>query len=324
MQLRVPSEWRSGLQMLIFQPNRSINIFPVATVLVIVSVLVGVHWSATARDALVAVALAACLAVGFRVTMGSRLPAWFLHVDVGAATLFVSVLAALGPDGHVNLAVLYVWITLYAALYFRPARATAHIALAGAAYAVVLYHSAHSDVDGPVFAWLSTFGTAVVASAVVLALVDVLRRSSLEDPLTGLANRRAWDERLEAELERARRSGAPVSLALMDLDHFKEVNDRHGHQAGDRLLRRCAFGWSHAIRANDFIARLGGDEFAVLCMDTSDWEIQQVAKRLHESLPEGVACSVGVVTWDGEEAAANLVRRADEAMYRVKRNRRAA
>lgn len=318
------SEWRSGLQMLIFDPGRSINIFPVATVLVIVSVLVGVHWSSGARDALVAVALAACLAVGFRVTVGNRLPAWFLHVDVGAATLFVSVLAALGPDGHVNLAVLYVWITLYAALYFPPARAGAHIALAGVAYAAVLYHSARSDVDAPVFAWLSTFGTAVVASAVVLALVDMLRRSSLEDPLTGLANRRSWDERLENELERARRSAAPVSLVLMDLDNFKDVNDEHGHQAGDRLLRHCATGWSHAIRASDFIARLGGDEFAVLCTGTGAWEILQVAMRLQESLPEGVTCSVGVVTWDGDEAAANLVRRADAAMYRMKRTRRVA
>ena len=307
--------------MVVLEPNRSILIFPVATLAAIISVLVAVHWGRSARDALIAVALAACLTVGFRVTLGDRLPTWFLHVDVGAATLFVSVLAALGPDGHVNLAVLYVWITLYAALYFRPLRAAIHIAVAGVAYAAVLYHSAHADVDAPILAWLATFGTAGVASVVVLALVDMLRRSSLEDPLTGLANRRSWDETLESELARARRATSLVSIAVVDLDNFKEVNDQQGHQAGDRLLRRCAAGWAQSLRENDFIARLGGDEFAVLCAGTGAWGIRQVSKRLEASLPDGVTCSIGLVTWDGDEAAANLVRRADEAMYDVKRSR---
>lgn len=94
--------------------------------------------------------------------------------------------------------------------------------------------------------------------------VRVLARLARSDPLTGLANRRGWDEQLARELARARRSGEALSVALLDLDDFKALNDAHGHQAGDRLLLEAAAAWYGQLRDVDILCRWGGDEFAVL------------------------------------------------------------
>jgi diguanylate cyclase (GGDEF)-like protein len=227
------------------------------------------------------------------------------------------------PSAHVDFAMLYTWIVVFAALYFRPLSAVLHLGVVGAAYAVVL--SVGPSVDNPVTAWMATFGSSAVLCGVTISLVNVLCRTSREDVLTGLANRRAWDDRLDEELERARRSKTALSLALIDVDNFKAVNDRDGHPAGDRLLRDFANGWRDTIRGSgDFLARLGGDEFGLLAPSTNDMGIQRVAKRLHETTPGGVSCSIGVATWDRTETAADLFRRVDEAMYRAKRKRRVA
>jgi len=163
-----------------------------------------------------------------------------------------------------------------------------------------------------------------VATLVVLGLVSVLRSTAREDPLTGLANRRSWDERLEEELERSRRTGQALSVVMIDLDGFKAVNDRGGHEAGDLLLKELARAWQTATRGGgDFLARLGGDEFGVLAPGSDAIGIRRLAKRLGDAPPEGVSCSTGAVTWDGTENAADLVRRADRAMYQTKlRHRR--
>jgi diguanylate cyclase (GGDEF)-like protein len=116
-----------------------------------------------------------------------------------------------------------------------------------------------------------------------------------------------------------------LSLAVIDIDNFKTVNDRDGHQVGDLLLRKLADGWGGIVRGSgDFIARLGGDEFGLLAPNSDDIGIRRIVKRLHEISPSGVSCSIGVATWDGVETAADLFRRADEAMYRAKRERRVA
>jgi diguanylate cyclase (GGDEF)-like protein len=103
-------------------------------------------------------------------------------------------------------------------------------------------------------------------------LMQELRAAALRDQLTGLANRRAWDERFAYDLATASRSARPLSVAVIDLDELKHVNDTHGHAHGDRVIQRCAQAWRGAVRDTDFIARLGGDEFLVLLPDcpTSD------------------------------------------------------
>jgi hypothetical protein len=106
----------------------------------------------------------------------------------------------------------------------------------------------------------------VQSQAVVLEQqADLLHEAAMRDPLTGLPNRRAWNASLQAALQRAARDGAPLALALVDLDHFKSFNDTYGHQAGDRLLKEAAAAWSANLRAVDLLARYGGESSSRCC-----------------------------------------------------------
>jgi diguanylate cyclase (GGDEF)-like protein len=133
-----------------------------------------------------------------------------------------------------------------------------------------------------------------------------------------VANRRAWDDELPMELARAARSGQPLCVALLDLDHFKAYNDQHGHQAGDRLLKAAAAAWQGRLRKTDLLARYGGEEFAVLLPDCGPAAAIEIAERLRTAQPEGT-CSIGVAAWDGQEEATGLVARADRALYAAKK-----
>ena len=142
------------------------------------------------------------------------------------------------------------------------------------------------------------------------------------DPLTAIANRRAWDEELRRELARAARQGWPVCVAMIDLDHFKQFNDEQGHLAGDELLKESAAVWSVVLREGDFIARYGGEEFSVLLPNCSTGDAVQVVERLRVATPMGQRCSAGVAIWDGSESASELLHRADAALYSAKRSGR--
>jgi diguanylate cyclase (GGDEF)-like protein len=149
------------------------------------------------------------------------------------------------------------------------------------------------------------------------ALYREVERLARTDGLTGVANRRAWDDELPRELARATRSGTRPCVALLDLDHFKAYNDRHGHQAGDRLLKAAAAAWQGRLRRTDLLARYGGEEFAVLLPDCPLDAAMEIAERLRSATPEGT-CSLGVAAWDGREDPARLVARADRALYAAK------
>jgi diguanylate cyclase (GGDEF)-like protein len=138
------------------------------------------------------------------------------------------------------------------------------------------------------------------------------------DPLTGVANRRGWDERVTMELGRAQRSGESLCVALVDLDKLKLVNDNEGHAAGDRLLVASAQAWSLAIRDVDLIARLGGDEFAVLLPACEQAAAGEVVERMRAATPNHHPFSAGIATWDHVQSATKLVGRADQALYRAK------
>ncbi len=134
------------------------------------------------------------------------------------------------------------------------------------------------------------------------------------DGLTGIANRRAWDEEAPRFIERARRSGEPLTLAIIDLDLFKSYNDEHGHQAGDRLLRAVAQTWSGRLRRVDLLARMGGDEFMVLLTDCDLARAMVVCETLRR-LPADASCSIGVAEWHTGEGLEALTDRADAALY---------
>jgi diguanylate cyclase (GGDEF)-like protein len=153
-------------------------------------------------------------------------------------------------------------------------------------------------------------------------LVAALDASARTDQLTGVANRRALDEALPRGLARARREQNPISVAMIDLDHFKAYNDTYGHPAGDRLLRSAAAGWSARLRTTDLLARYGGEEFAILLPGCSRAAAADMVGDLRGALPDGVTCSIGIATWDGAEHAEVLVARADAALYKAKRDGR--
>ena len=139
------------------------------------------------------------------------------------------------------------------------------------------------------------------------------------DPLTGLANRRSWDETFSREVARAHRIGSNLSLAMLDLDHFKRFNDTHGHQAGDRLLREAAAAWSSEGRQSiDLLARLGGEEFAILLPGADLNSATRIVERMRAATPAGITASAGVASWDRSESPAELLARADAALYQAK------
>jgi two-component system cell cycle response regulator len=143
-----------------------------------------------------------------------------------------------------------------------------------------------------------------------------------EDTLTGLSNRRAVLTQLAGMVSAARRHGHPLSIAILDLDHFKRINDTHGHKVGDDVLVAAAHAMGTHLRAEDQLGRLGGEEFLVLLPDTDREAAGHVAEKLRAEVadaptPVPVTVSIGVATWDGE-APEDLLHRADEALYAAK------
>lgn len=179
-----------------------------------------------------------------------------------------------------------------------------------------------------------TDGIAIVVGSVALFLLVVTRMAQLlrqierqsrqlsqlsrVDELTGLPNRRAWSAELPVAIERARRDRMELSVALLDLDHFKRFNDEYGHQAGDRLLKGAAAAWSAQLRAVDQLARYGGEEFIVLLPGATAELASGVLERLRGATPAGQTFSAGVATWDGTETSEDLIARADHALYQAK------
>jgi len=162
---------------------------------------------------------------------------------------------------------------------------------------------------------------------------DQLEHQATHDPLTGLANRKLFDELLVRAVFRAERSRRALAVLYMDLDGFKDVNDVFGHQAGDRVLTETARRLESVIRPGDIVARLGGDEFVVLCENlTSPDDAEKIATRVVQAVGQPIAVAAGVATVTASvgvaigalgESAASVVARADEAMYRTKQDGKA-
>jgi diguanylate cyclase (GGDEF)-like protein len=275
-----------------------------------------------------AAALAAIALIGF-----DRIPLWAFH----AGTVVATALATLGihswgdhsPYGPLP----YVLVTIYAFYFFATPAALVHMAILGALFGVEL---GLRDLDWtPVDSWVATIGTLTTVGLVVavirdraVGLISTLTDAARIDPLTGLLNRRGFEEAFGVELERARRADGSLSVIVGDLDRFKEVNDRLGHAAGDEALR----GVGATIRSNkrswDIAARIGGEEFAVLAPDTDEHGAYVLAERLRVEIeqafePAGageLTASFGIVSFPihGQTSDA-LLRAADQALYAAKR-----
>jgi len=159
----------------------------------------------------------------------------------------------------------------------------------------------------------------VIERSDLLARLEALART---DALTGAANRRALAESMAVALADAKRSGRQLSVAMLDLDHFKRYNDKHGHQAGDDLLRAAVEAWMKVMRPGDVLARYGGEEFLALLPACDPAGAIAVADRLRAVVPGHPTASAGTATWDGSESGEGLIARADAALYEAKRTGR--
>ncbi|HEV7871922.1 MAG TPA: GGDEF domain-containing protein [Modestobacter sp.] len=261
------------------------------------------------------------LVAGTLVTVRDRLPPAGQHAALALFSVLVGVLAArtATPAGIVGLGPVLICIGLYAVhfLSLRAARAHALLAVGAASIGAAL-----AATDGFLLPWVIAVVAALVLTEAHGRLNGRLRRDASTDPLTGVANRRAWAAEASRSLARALRTGEPLTVAILDLDDFKEVNDREGHGAGDRLLRQVATQWRVRLRASDLLGRHGGDEF-VLCLPGTDGPAAaEILGRLDCGLPIG--WSVGTATAQTGDSLATLLQRADDQLYLGKRLRRGA
>src|SRR4051812_7828011 len=194
-------------------------------------------------------------------------------------------------------ALLYVWVGFQAAYFFPNRHAAAHVTATGATYAVALASVPGADRGQR---WLLMVGvTGVIALMVAVLrervdrLIARLADAARTDALTGLLNRRGFQELMEVEIERALRSSRPLAILVGDLDHFKHLNDRYGHAAGDVALKRFSEIASQASRRIDAVARIGGEEFALLLPDTEQHAAYLLAERLRRAVKEPGAAREG-------------------------------
>ena len=153
-------------------------------------------------------------------------------------------------------------------------------------------------------------------------LLAELQALALTDPLTLLPNRRHWDRSVHDLLAAAIRSGQPLTVAIADLDHFKQYNDLHGHPSGDELLREFGETASASVRVGDVVSRWGGEEFALALPNCSAPDAVPVLERIRCTVPAGQTCSIGFATWDRAETADELLARVDRALYVAKESGR--
>ena len=192
---------------------------------------------------------------------------------------------------------------------------------------------ARKTAEGKVVLMVSDITETKLTQEAMLTLTDQLKALAMTDGMTGLKNRRTFDEVLEQELRRTERAGLPISLLLMDVDHFKSFNDLYGHLAGDDCLRAVGSSVKEfARRPGDFAARFGGEEFVIILPNTDQAAAIEIAERLnryvadlsltHEDTQTGfVTMSIGVAGYRAGETGrkgATLIQRADEALYQAK------
>lgn len=289
-----------------------------------------------AQVAVAALAVATFILAGF-----NRLPLWFLRLAPAIGTLLVtlSILAA-GAGAAAAYAMYMVWVVIAAAMFLDLRLILLHAGAAIAAYAFALAQLEGFDELDPLRLTMLA-GTMLVLGLVTAGITGQFRRvlgqleaAATTDPLTGVLNRRAFEEMFDVELERAARGQFGVGVVMVDLDGFKRFNDEHGHQAGDAALQRLSRALEEHTRAIDHVARVGGEEFAIVAPESSAAGTLALAERLRRAVeiefsgPYGLTASCGVAAYpENGGNRTDLIGAADKALYEAKargRNRAVA
>lgn len=280
-----------------------------------------------------AVFATSALAAGFGavlLAMGRRAPTWLLFAfpSVTAALICAPPLAS-GQSTPVG-SILLVWPILFAG-YLLPER-VAWVSL-GVSLGLLTAVAVRIPVNGTVAVCVEVGASLVVTLYITVylrrhnrALVHALRREARTDPLTGLANRRAFNDLLERECALYERYRDPLALLAIDIDHFKRLNDRAGHPAGDNALVALAAVLTARVRRGDIVARTGGEEFTIVLPDCPTSEAQHRAHVLRAVIakdsaawPNPITVSIGVAGFpDHAESPAGLIDAADTALYAAK------
>jgi diguanylate cyclase (GGDEF)-like protein len=289
------------------------------------------HWRLV--PFIIAAALTVVIAGVALCAPSERLPSWApCALSFAYLLVFVLLRAAGGPSGVAPMVLLPVfWLGLYGS------QRQLWLLLVAISAVLIVPMIVEGGPEYPASAWRAAV-MFIAASAIIgvtlqslVAYLTVQERERIgllaqlddlahTDDLTGLPNRRAWGAQLDRGLARARRTGEAVSIALIDIDGFKSINDAYGHPGGDALLVDVARSWRSALRPDDVPARIGGDEFAVLLPGCTEADAAVVIARLRDQMPAPHSCSVGLATWDFAEPADCLMRRADDALYDAKRS----
>jgi len=305
--------------------------------------LVFVHPASADVTGLLTLVAVAVVTGAALIAFADRVPQPLLHVTGALAAtctalcvLFAGVAAGIYPG-------LFVWLVLYTACFFPGWPAIGHLAWVLLNYGVVLVVLDNSAGFSAVTRLLSTAFVLGVASVTVSWLVagrrrtmnelqhEVAIREELErrlqeladqDPLTGLSNRRRLERESTREIAEARRRGVPLTVAMIDIDGFKLLNDTAGHAEGDELLKDAAYAWTGVLRAHDLLARVGGDEFVAVLTDCGEDQATAVLERLRAAMPRGQTCSIGVAEVGPDEVFGDALARADAMLYRAKRSGR--
>jgi diguanylate cyclase (GGDEF)-like protein len=237
-----------------------------------------------------------------------------LLMALGAVVVSLMIANARTSGGVMLAAFAYPWTAMYVAHFFSRRAVFAQLLLISVGFGVGLIVGGLPNVA---IDWVVVTATVWSTGIVLANLSESLRRRADTDPLTGLLNRNGFLAVAARERAIAERTRSPLTLVLLDLDGFKQVNDRLGHAAGDRLLADLARGWRERLRAGDILARHGGDEFVLLLPGTSSREAEAVLRRLRvEGLP--VSWSVGFSRWAPAESLDACLARADRDLYSVK------